>query len=103
MQQKMSSMNNVQLSEMSKKQSTTKRGQWQVILHNDDINTFEYVIGCLMDICSHNYLQAVQCANIVHNIKQCSVYVSNYDDCEMAFEELYSQGLNVTLEKYKQR
>lgn len=99
----MSFMNNVRLSGMSKKQSITKRGQWNVILHDDSVNTFDYAIACLMDICSHNYLQAVQCANIVHNTGKCSVYVSNYDDCEQVFEELFSQKLNVTLEKYKKQ
>lgn len=96
-------MNNVQSSKMSKKQSTSKRGQWQVVLHNDDYNTFDHVIACLMEICNHNYLQSVQCANIVHGSLQCSIFVDSYDQCESVYEELRSEGLTVTLSKYKKQ
>jgi ATP-dependent Clp protease adaptor protein ClpS len=38
----------------------------KVILLNDDINTFDWVIECLVEICEHDYLQAEQCALLVH-------------------------------------
>jgi ATP-dependent Clp protease adaptor protein ClpS len=101
MLKKMSFTNNAQLSEMSKKQSVNKRGQWEVILLNDTHNTFEHVITCLMDICGHNYLQAGQCANIVHTVGQCSVYVDCFDEVSDVRQELYEQGLNVTMQKHK--
>ena len=85
---------------MSKKQSKP-RGQWEVILLNDDTNSFEHVITCLMDICGHNYLQAGQCANIVHHNGKCSVYVDCFDEVCDVRQELYEQGLNVTTQKYK--
>ena len=99
MQKTTSYMNNVQSSEMSKKQS--KRGQWEVILLNDDHNSFEHVIACLMDICGHNYLQAVQCANIVQHNGKCSVFVDCFDEVCDVRQELYEQGLNVTTQKHK--
>ena len=37
-----------------------------LILHNDDFNTFEWVIECLIKICKHEQNQASQCAHIVH-------------------------------------
>jgi len=43
---------------MLKKQLLNKRGTWLVILHNDDQNTFDHVVNCLMDICQHVYIQA---------------------------------------------
>ena len=43
-------MNNVVLLEMLKKQSNNKRGQYQVILHDDSKNTVDHVVDCLMDI-----------------------------------------------------
>ena len=94
-------MNNVQSSEMSKKQSTSKRGKWQVMLHNDDHNTFDHVIACLMETCGHNYLQSVQCANIVHNSSKCSIFIDSYDECESVREELRQNGLTVTTTKFK--
>jgi len=39
---------------------------YQVVLYNDDVNTFDWVIECLMDICEHEDLQAEQCAMLVH-------------------------------------
>ncbi len=38
----------------------------KVILLNDDVNTFDWVIQCLVDVCEHDYLQAEQCAMLVH-------------------------------------
>jgi ATP-dependent Clp protease adaptor protein ClpS len=93
--------NNVQLLEMSKKQFKTKRGQWQVMLHDDDINTFDHVISCLVEVCGHNYYQAVQCATIVHNNGICSIFVDSYDECESVYEELFQNGISVSIIKYK--
>lgn len=94
-------MNNAQLSEMSKKQSPSKRGQWEVILHNDNVNTFDHVIDCLMQVCNHSYIQSVQCASIVHNASKCSIFIDSYDECEAVYEELLKLGLLVTISKYK--
>lgn len=81
-------------------QKKKKRGQYQVVLKNDTVNTFEHVISCLIDICGHNYYQAVQCATLTHGARQCSVFVDIYEECEAVHEELSEQGLNVVIEKY---
>jgi ATP-dependent Clp protease adaptor protein ClpS len=95
-------MNSVQSSEMSRKQSN-KTGKWQVMLHNDNHNTFNHVITCLMSVCGHNYLQSVQCANIVHKCGKCSVFIDKYDECEDVLEELHAQDLTVSIIKYKKQ
>ena len=94
-------MNNARSSEMSKKQSTNKRGKWEVILHDDTVNTFDHVIDNLMEICNHNYLQAVQCATMVHNCSKCSVFVDTHEECQEVCDELKDNGLVVTISKYK--
>jgi ATP-dependent Clp protease adaptor protein ClpS len=38
----------------------------KVILLNDDVNTFDWVIECLVEVCEHDYIQAEQCAMLVH-------------------------------------
>lgn len=38
----------------------------QVVLYNDDVNTFDWVIDCLVSICRHDPIQAEQCALLVH-------------------------------------
>ena len=45
----------------------------EIILYNDDINTFDHVIDCLISICDHTPLQAEQCTLIVHYKGKCSV------------------------------
>lgn len=39
---------------------------YQVVLYNDEVNTFDWVIECLVEICDHDALQAEQCAMLVH-------------------------------------
>jgi len=82
-----------------KKSKKTHRGQYQVILHNDNHNTFDHVINCLIDVCGHNYYQAVQCATVTHGAKRCSIFVDTYESCESVYEELLKEGLSVTVIK----
>ena len=96
-------MNSAGLLEMSrtKLKAKSKRGTWQVTLHDDSVNTFEHVIECLVDICAHNEFQAHQCALIVHNRKRCVIYKDNWAGCETVKQLLRSEGLTVTVEKYE--
>lgn len=69
-----------------------------LILHNDDYNTFDWVITCLMKVCNHEFEQASQCAHIVHYKGKCDV---KYGDLEIISEmknKLASAGLSVTME-----
>lgn len=54
-----------------------------------------------MDICGHSYLQAGQCANIVHTVGKCTVFVDIYDGALEALDELEAQGLDVGFQKHK--
>jgi len=85
---------------MSKKKSI-KRGLYQVVLIDDNVNTFDHVTNCLIEICGHNYLQAVQSSLITHNVKQCSIFVDSYDLCVDICDELVAEGLNAIVTKYK--
>lgn len=96
-------MNNVQLSEMSKNKLRSKRGTWKIILHDDNKITFDHVINCLIDYCSHNEFQAHQCALITHNKKRCTIFVDSYAVCEPIYELLQQQDLTVTMEKDDKR
>ena len=50
-----------------------------LVLHNDDVHTFDYVIKALVDICRVTYAQAEQCAILVHCHGKCSVKHGSYD------------------------
>ncbi len=51
-----------------------------LILYNDDVHTFDYVIKALVDICRHTTEQAEQCAILVHCHGSCVVKQGAYSD-----------------------
>jgi len=71
--------------------------QKDLILHNDDINTFQHVADCLMKYCSHHPLQAEQCVIIVHNKGKCGVKVGTYEELEPICTALLDNGLSATI------
>ena len=54
----------------------------QIVLHNDDVNTFDHVIKTLVAYCEHTYEQAEQCAYIVHYTGKCAVKTGSYEELE---------------------
>ncbi len=70
----------------------------EIILHNDDVNTFEHVIISLMDICGHEPMQAEQCAWIVHHNGKCSVKRGTFDQLEPKCTALLERGLSADIE-----
>lgn len=69
-----------------------------IVLWNDDHNTFDHVILCLMKHCQHNIIQAEQCAMIVHNNGKCSVKKGDMEKLKPIKEILQEEGLTVTIE-----
>ena len=51
----------------------------KLVLYNDDFNTFDFVIECLIDICGHTMDQATQCTMLVHYKGQCTVKTGSLD------------------------
>lgn len=70
----------------------------EIILHNDDVNTFGHVIISLVEICGHDALQATQCAHIVHNNGKCSVKRGTFDHLEPMCTALLDRGLSADIE-----
>jgi ATP-dependent Clp protease adaptor protein ClpS len=69
-----------------------------IILYNDDFNTFDHVISCLIQICSHEIVQAEQCAWIVHTNGKCIVKIGEYQELEPLCTSLLDKGLSATIE-----
>jgi ATP-dependent Clp protease adaptor protein ClpS len=72
---------------------------YKIILHNDDHNSFEWVITCLMKICGHEFEQANQCAHLVHFKGECDVKYGDFEKLSVMKEKLQNAGLSVTLEE----
>lgn len=66
----------------------------EVVLFNDDHNTFDFVIDTLIDLCQHNEVQAEQCAVLVHFKGQCSVKKGDYDSMLGISREMNRRGLS---------
>ncbi len=82
-------------------QSTLKEQrieQCDLIVHNDDVNTFDFVIETLVEVCGHEYLQAVQCAHLIHNTGKCGVKRGAFEVLKPACEALIEKGLSATIE-----
>jgi ATP-dependent Clp protease adaptor protein ClpS len=70
-----------------------------LFLENDDYNSFDWVITCLMKVCKHEYEQANQCAYIVHHNGVCDVKYGDFETISTMKEKLQSAGLSVTMEE----
>jgi ATP-dependent Clp protease adaptor protein ClpS len=71
---------------------------YRLDLHNDDYNTFDWVIQCLIKVCNHEYEQANQCAHLVHYKGKCDVKYGDYETISAMKGKLQSAGLSVTME-----
>jgi len=70
----------------------------QIILYNDDVNTFNHVINTLISVCDHTLEQAEQCSLIVHYKGKCSVKTGSYSDLKPMCTELLQAGLSAEIE-----
>ncbi len=61
---------------------TQREREHEIILYNDDVNTFDHVINTLVDYCGHTYEQAEQCAYIVHFSGKCVVKTGSFEELE---------------------
>lgn len=68
-----------------------------LILFNDDVNTFDHVIDCLVRICKHDELQAEQCATLVHYKGKCAVKQGGKADLMAMCQALLDEGLSATI------
>lgn len=80
--------------ESSESVSATK----ELVLHNDDFNTFDFVINSLVEVCKHELEQAEQCAMIVHFKGKCTVKAGTFDEIGPMHFELTNRNLTTTIE-----
>ncbi|UHO40031.1 ATP-dependent Clp protease adaptor ClpS [Chryseobacterium capnotolerans] len=66
---------------------------YKLVLHNDDVHTFDYVIDSLIEICKHTLEQAEQCTILVHYKGKCTVKTGSLDILKPMHEKLLSREL----------
>jgi ATP-dependent Clp protease adaptor protein ClpS len=70
----------------------------QIIIYNDDFNTFDFVINALIKVCKHDPLQAEQCTLLIHYKGKCSVKKGSYEVLEPMCTALLERGLTAEIE-----
>ncbi|KQT23395.1 Clp protease ClpS [Chryseobacterium sp. Leaf405] len=66
---------------------------YKLVLHNDDVHTFDYVIDSLIQVCKHSLEQAEQCTILVHFKGKCTVKTGSIDILKPMHEKLLSREL----------
>lgn len=69
-----------------------------LVVYNDDVNTFDHVIDTLIKVCKHTAEQAEQCTLLVHYKGKCTVKVGSYDELEGMCTALHDKALSANIE-----
>jgi len=69
-----------------------------LILCNDDTNTFEFVIEVLIEVCEHDIYQAETCTLIAHYRGKCPVRSGAFTELKPMFDEMSRRGLTVEID-----
>lgn len=77
---------------------TALEDTYQIIVWNDDVNTFDWVIETLIEVCDHSEEQAEQCALLIHTQGKYAVKHGSYEDLKPKCEAITDRGINATLE-----
>ncbi len=78
---------------------TRKSAECTLVLHNDDVNTFNFVIETLQELCGHTNEQAMQCTMLIHYKGKCDVKSGTAKQLKPIFEALCERGLTASIEK----
>jgi ATP-dependent Clp protease adaptor protein ClpS len=80
-------------------ESTEVTSGFNLIVWNDDVNSFEWVIETLVKICGHSPEQAEQCATLIHFKGKYAVKTGSYDDLKPQCDAINDRQINATIEE----
>lgn len=69
-----------------------------LILYNDNVNLFDFVVETLVEVCDHEHLQAEQCALLAHYKGKCSVKNGTCSELKPVRDEMIRRGLTVSID-----
>ena len=69
----------------------------EIVLFNEDVNTFDHVIATLIRVCQHAAEQAEQCAILVHYKGKCTVKTGSFDELKPQCTQLLKAGLSAEI------
>lgn len=72
--------------------------QHDLMIYNDDVNTFDHVIESLIKVCRHDSIQAEQCTMIIHYNGKCQVKRGSFEKLEPMCTALLDRGISAVIE-----
>jgi len=73
-----------------------------LVVYNDDVNTFDWVIQCLIEVCGHSFEQSEQLSLLIHFKGKATVKTAPFDDLRPLKDSLIERGLSAVIEGVKQ-
>ena len=77
---------------------TMHESPYSLVVWNDEVNTFEWVIEALVDVCKHTQEQAEQCAMLIHTQGKYAVKQGMYDELKPMCDAITERGIGATIE-----
>lgn len=77
---------------------TMNEDPFSLIVWNDEVNTFEWVIETLIEVCGHSVEQAEQCAMIIHTKGKYAVKRGSYEELKPLCDAITDRGIGATVE-----
>ena len=70
----------------------------QLVIYNDDVNTFDHVIDSLISVCEHSPEQAEQCTMLVHYKGKCAVKEGEFEKLKPMCEAILDRGIQANIQ-----
>jgi ATP-dependent Clp protease adaptor protein ClpS len=77
---------------------TAENEPCSLIVWNDEVNTFEWVIETLIEVCGHSYEQAEQCSYIIHFHGKYAVKEGSFEELKPMCDAITERGIGATIE-----
>jgi ATP-dependent Clp protease adaptor protein ClpS len=77
---------------------TDPESPYSLIVWNDEVNSFDWVIQTLIEVCNHSTEQAEQCAMIIHTQGKYAVKQGSYEELKPMCDAITDRGIGATIE-----
>jgi ATP-dependent Clp protease adaptor protein ClpS len=77
---------------------TDEEAPYSLVVWNDEVNSFDWVIQTLIEICNHSTEQAEQCAMIIHTQGKYAVKQGSYEELKPMCDAITDRGIGATIE-----
>ena len=89
---------NIEVEEIVRElEEVTTDSYFDLVVYNDDYNTFDHVIETLVRVCKHTPIQAEQCAHIIHNNGKCCVKKGDFDELVPMKDSILDAGIDAKI------